>query len=240
MMPFTELKILGFLQTPQVLQDLVRWPTRLEKFRFRFSYRPDYAESGLFKDWSLGTLAPIIEIHKGTLHSILISHLCESGLAGFDLSDFKKLKYLSLSSKATGKDTNLIANILAPNLETFRWDLTLEDQQCTVSIHAFGQPEEDWLRALAAAAIERKSALRKIQVKFVPEYRISWGVDPDTLKYPWDRMEAIARDIRPKGIELLYSEPAMSKEDFEKAVAKAMVKKDKFRRGELARPAISP
>src|SRR5262245_20234252 len=110
-MPITELKVYGFLQTWEVLEALVRWPARLEKFSFQFGYRADYADYGLFTRWSLATLLPILAIHKRTLRSIKITNVSSGGLQGFDLSEFESLEYLSLSDATTDHDPSLVGAI---------------------------------------------------------------------------------------------------------------------------------
>lgn len=105
------------------------------------------------------------------------------------------------------------ANLVAPNLEVFHWDMTLEDQQCGERFRSFGQPEEDWLREFAAAARDRKSSLSQIQIEFNPETYL-FREDAENPDYPWDRMDSIARDIKPYGIELSYKPPNITRGEF--------------------------
>jgi len=177
----------------------------------------------LFTGWSLATLLPIFAIHKQTLRSIVVTNICRPGLAGLDLSEFESLEYLRLSDATTGCDPALVGNIIdAPRLRTFHWDFTLEDQQHGTGLDAFGQREEDWLRALVDAAVERRSSLRKIMVEFKPDdgiYRMGTENMDDVL-YPWDRLDAVGLQASSESIDLWYPDPTMSREEFERGIAR--------------------
>lgn len=207
---FTTLKLENFLQTPDFLKVLVRWPARLEKFTLEHTYSACYSVIGLYDDWSLAVLQPTLTIHKSTLRTIKIRCINVGGLTGFDLRDFEKLQELSLSYQTTRgtTDIHLIPNLLAPQLRVFHWDLTLEDQQCNESFDFFQQNEEDWLRTLALTAIEQGCPLRRIEIKFTPMYSSPIGV------YPWDRMDALGRELQPHGIKVCYNNPSMSREEY--------------------------
>ncbi|KAJ5817489.1 hypothetical protein N7447_007497 [Penicillium robsamsonii] len=219
--PFTKLELRNFLLTPKSLEGLVRWSRRLEEFELKFTFGDDFATPGLYKDWSLATLQPILSLHRKTLRSLTLDAINCPGIHGLDLRQFENLDELSLSSQITGHQQRRYGNeyfeppdgLLAPRLRVFHWDLTLVDQQCCEGFDGFGQVEEDWLRQLARRAIQRGCPLRKIEIKFTPG---EWSFDSDV--YPWDRMDAIGRELRPHGVELSYNPPSVSKEWFLKIV----------------------
>ncbi|KAH6982405.1 hypothetical protein EDB80DRAFT_592832, partial [Ilyonectria destructans] len=98
----------------------------------------------------------LLEVHKDAL-SFGIGGLDKRGISNFGVSDFPHLETLGLSSGATGDGASLVFNRL------FRWDFTLEDQQCIETLDHFGPAQEAWLRAFAPAAVARKSTLREIR-----------------------------------------------------------------------------
>ncbi|KAI3003105.1 hypothetical protein CBS147346_5570 [Aspergillus niger] len=109
-----------------------------------------------------------------------------------------------------------VGRLLSPTVKTFVFDLTSYDPQHAESLTDFGKLEERWLRAFAetAAALDRNTALRTIRVVFQPEpypYHDEWEV------YPWDRITQVQEDIRPLGLDLEYSTPTMTPEEYHDA-----------------------
>lgn len=167
-------------------------------------------------------MQPILAIHKSTLRSISISCINVAGLDGFDLHEFENLEELSLSYQSTKGtvDIHLIPNFLAPQLRVFHWDLTLEDQQCNENLGDFQQKEEDWLRRLALTAITQGCPLRRIEITFTPLYTYYFdGV------YPWDRMDALGRELQPHGIQVGYNPPCTSREGYMEIWNRTMARK---------------
>ncbi|KAL2812685.1 glycerate kinase [Aspergillus cavernicola] len=212
--PFTKLRLMSFLQTPKVLDDLIRWPAMLEEFELEYTFGWCYSVLGLYSDWSLATLQPILALHRLTLRTISIRCICIGGLAGFDLRAFGSLEELTLSSAATSEgwqqyssNTDMMRNMLAPRLRSFHWDLTFDDQQCQEQLSYIGQEEEDWLRALGYLAVKQR-CLRLIGIKFTPP---GGGCDAK-CKYPWDRMDALDREFQPHNIRICYNTPSVSRE----------------------------
>ncbi|CAM1503149.1 Fc.00g079250.m01.CDS01 [Cosmosporella sp. VM-42] len=215
----TELNLSNFVQSLEVLEALVRWPAKLEKFSFRlpseYPYAGDYAPSR----YSLGGLQPILAVHKATLTHIQIRELYSSGLERFSVADFPNLQSLYLSHDLTGTNITFVGNLVAPNLSKFHWDMTLEDQQCSETLGSFAQPEEDWLRAFCTAAIHHKSALRHVYIQFRPEsYLYSSDREVVHKQYPWDRMDKIGREVQPHGITLLYNTPSVTRDEFQEMI----------------------
>jgi hypothetical protein len=175
-------------------------------------------------DWSLAILQRILAIHKSTLRSIRIRCINVPGLDRFDLREFENLEELSLSYLSTNGTVgiHLIPNLLAPHLRVFHWDLTREDQQCNESLGDFQQKEEDWLRRLALTAVTQGCPLRRIEITFTPLFTYYFdGV------YPWDRMDALGRELQPHGIQVCYNPPSTSREEYMEIWNRTMaVKKD--------------
>jgi hypothetical protein len=204
------------MQTPKVLEDLVRWPASLESFDLEYTFGACYSRKGLSIEWSLNTLQPILAIHRTTLLSISIRCINFGGLTGFDVRDFPNLQELRLSDATTSPryrnyttDAHLIPNLLAPRLRVFHWDLTLEDQQCSESLGYFSQEEEDFLRAVAHEAIKVKCPLRMLRITYTP---YTW-LESD-IQYPWDRMDTLNRELQVAGIQVCYNPPTISHEEF--------------------------
>ncbi|OJK03988.1 hypothetical protein ASPACDRAFT_39602 [Aspergillus aculeatus ATCC 16872] len=109
-----------------------------------------------------------------------------------------------------------VGRLLSPTVKTFVFDLTSYDQQHGAQLTDFGALEERWLRTFAetAAAPDRSTALRTIRVIFEPEtypYHDKWEV------YPWDRIRQVQEDIRPLGLDLEYSTPTITREEYHDA-----------------------
>ena len=99
--------------------------------------------------------------------------------------------------------------LLAPNLRTFGWSFSIEDQH-SEDWTDFGDKEANWLREFARTAITRKAALNRIEVEFNPDDWEAWRRDD----YPWDRMDKIRDEVRPHGIALDYGIPPLTKEEW--------------------------
>lgn len=207
-----------FTHNLDALEALVMWPARLESFSFRMPCSDYYAGNPALSQYSLATLQSILATQRATLTHIRIQQIFNSGIEGFDMTGFPNLQSLWLSHDLTGTDTSLVANLVSPNLRVFHWDQMLEDQQHCETVWSFGQREEDWLRALAAAAVDRRSTLRQIRIYYRPDdpYLYSYdGEDEDYPPlYPWDRMGRVARDIQPHGIHLSHNKPNMTRKEF--------------------------
>ncbi|KAL7913905.1 hypothetical protein GGI35DRAFT_438910 [Trichoderma velutinum] len=200
----TSLAVRGFGDSSSVLRRLVAWPAKLESFSFTgcVGITPH--------TWSLSTIASILSPHKATLRSITIGALQERGLVDFDLTDFESLENLSLSAWATGFVAGYETNLLSPRLTNFRWSFTAEDEWGPF-LRDFGEEQEHWLKQLATAAIVRKLPLQGIYIQYTPDV---FGSEIPEI-YPWDRMEHISRDIQNDGISLSWTNPNLSREDFQ-------------------------
>lgn len=211
----TELKLGGFLQSSEALEALVRWPAKLESFTFRMPMSGYYSGETALSKYSLAVLQPILAHQKASLSYVQIAEIFNDGLEGFDVTDFPNLQFLSLSHDLTGLDTTLVPNLVAPGLRIFRWDMKLEDQQCGERLGDFCEPQETWLRVLVATAVERKTALREIRINFRPEGGLQGHHGFTQDQYPWDRMDKLANEFRPHGIDLTYNPPNHTREEFQ-------------------------
>ncbi|KAK7224455.1 hypothetical protein V2G26_012458 [Clonostachys chloroleuca] len=210
---FTELKLRYFDAGPSALEVLVMWPAKLTSFQFTMPLFSRFSFPHTVAVYGLGVLQSILSHQKDSLTFIRMGQIRDRGLKSFNMTEFRNLKVLWLAHNLTGTDPEFVANLLAPNLEVFHWNLMPENQRDRESLDAFEKREEDWLRAFAAAAIASNSTLRHINIRFSPEDYIeqedTWG-----LEYPWDRMDRIASEIQPHGIHLSYSPIKVSRETF--------------------------
>ncbi|KAL3455038.1 hypothetical protein BJX64DRAFT_91268 [Aspergillus heterothallicus] len=235
---FTTLRTCSFLQTPSVLEDLVRWPKALNTIKIEHTFGQCYSKSGLHRTWSLATLQPILAIHASTLRRISVRCINIGGLAGLDLRGFPNLEELKLSAQTTTNEfqdytagQKLLPNLLAPRLRLFYWDHTLEDQQCEEQLRFFAQAEEDFLRALANAVFDAGLVcFREIRIQFTPH---AYVYEPEEI-YPWDRMDAVDREVRGRGVRVTYNKPTCTKEEFLK-MQEAAREKARMRSLERAR-----
>ncbi|TPX15354.1 uncharacterized protein E0L32_004631 [Thyridium curvatum] len=211
----TKLTVFEFLQTSKVLSHLIQWVKRLEHLEIHYLFSADYAGNETYIGWSLGKLQPMLELQRDSLTCISISHICVEGLAGFDVTSFPNLRFLSLCYRATGLDIHLVSRLAAPRLNRFRWDLTLQDQQCSEQLGHLDEPQEKFLRAVAQTLlVELKVPLREILVQFRPEYDhwlfgAPWA--PEVL--PWDRLDSIQRDYSEHGLAVICSPPGPTEEE---------------------------
>ncbi|GAB1312516.1 hypothetical protein MFIFM68171_02726 [Madurella fahalii] len=222
--PFTELWISDFQDWLDYFVELMSWPEKLERFTLLGMNRLGYHHLDLQSVW--GCLVP----HALSLESIRIGSIFNQHpylhrvLTAVSFNPFERLTFLSLSYWATGSGEGE-ANLLAPRLQTFEWMFDAQDQR-QLYLDDFQQQEEDFLRKLANGAITRKVPLRKILItKFAPEATtrrsIGMGVNSTLmggldapLEYPWDRMGKVAGELLPSGIQLLYNEPIVTREEF--------------------------
>ncbi|CAH0026950.1 unnamed protein product [Clonostachys rhizophaga] len=220
--PFTELKLRHFTQSATALEALVMWPVRLEAFHFSMPRSDYYSGDFALTRYDLGIMKTILSHQKASLSHINIHELLtKSGVEDFNLSGFHQLHTLCMSRDLTGIDTSDVANLLAPNLLIFRWDMRLEDQQCCRGLDGFSQPQEEWIRAFAKSSMERKTSLKQIQINFYPESWFRADIDKD-YQYPWDRMERLAGEFEPHGISVVYNPPNITKEEFQSTKEKCL------------------
>jgi hypothetical protein len=201
---FSTLILSDYEASPQDTAQLLRWPNQLSHFHFGSFYNNRfYMDLPMFRSMLL--------MHKDTLRTIDIGYLSSSGRGRlFDASDFPKLEVLKLSRRQMEKNLEFSSTeadlLLAPNLKTFGWSFSIYDQH-SESWTDFGDREERWLREFARAATARKAVLKKIEITFTPDEWRSKEEDG----YPWDRIDKIRDEVRPRGIALEYSEPPLSK-----------------------------
>ncbi|OJK04268.1 hypothetical protein ASPACDRAFT_1853164 [Aspergillus aculeatus ATCC 16872] len=110
--------------------------------------------------------------------------------------------------------SEVVDRLLGPSVHTFVFDLATYDQQLGLSSTAFGELEERWLRELAqsAAAPGRNSALQTIYIDFKPDPDCEQGFDP--ANYAWDRIVRLQRQLQPLGIQVKYTAPSMTREEY--------------------------
>lgn len=153
----------------------------------------------------------MLSIHRNTLRILDIGYLSYAGRGGsFRACDFPNLESLCLSrwqmSQALDRPTLDASLLLGPRLRSFGWDFTIMDQHSETWTD-FGPTEATWLRGLTEAALAMQASLSNVRVKFTPD--VSSGFEEDG--YPWDRMDVIREEMRPRGIALEYNAPHITK-----------------------------
>lgn len=198
----------------------MRVPAKLEKVTFLSASKPG-------STINLKGLWPCLVPYGKSLRSIRIGNTFYKGRSRsyyyqspLDFTTFQCLVSLSLSFSSIGPDFDQ-RRLLTPRLEMFEW--TFDGPPVGRAVLAnFQQPEEDFLRRLARAAVARQVPLRKIAIVFTPRAVLNLSRStcppPTTLEYPWDCMGRLADELRPLGIELVYNSPSVTREQHEAAV----------------------
>jgi len=131
--------------------------------------------------WKLSAMIPILSVHKETLRYIGLGNMRGRSLSGFDLTGFDNLESLHLSRWATGCNAAEVLGILAaPRIREFHWWFTKE-YLARVNLFDFGDEEEAWVRALAAAAAASGSPLDMIFAHFDPARAGLWRWVPQNV-----------------------------------------------------------
>lgn len=202
--PFTSLMISNYGEGPQATSLLIQWPAVLSHFHFS-----GYAARTHVMDYS--TLESLLLIHQNTLKYINIQGLrLRENSRLLNATLFPKLGFLELSIWDTHGSTVQFrasdTNILGLKLETFCWNCSVGGYERWTS---FNEANCVWIRDLANAAVACNAALRRIEIKFCPDYT----EQEEEMIYPWDLMDDL-RDkvLQPKGIDLSYNDPPVSKE----------------------------
>jgi hypothetical protein len=166
------------------------------------------------------TLETWLLAHKETLTSIKICYAHQqSSKAFFNASLFPKLQYLQLwrlpkhsRIQDNGPENE---NLLGPSLETFCWDYTTTYYNTdTWAGHTTWPPLAEreilWIRALAELASKRKAALKAIVIKYTLEDQF---ICEQLIQYPWELLKVVKDSISKLGIDLVYDEPQLSKDE---------------------------
>jgi hypothetical protein len=104
----------------------MRTPTRLEHFSVD-AFLPNRSLENLEDPIPPSDVSAVISAfspHYSTLETFKLERAQNSfvpGLAGVDLSPFTKLRRFEVPCQLTGCNANEAANLLAPQLEEFRW-----------------------------------------------------------------------------------------------------------------------
>jgi hypothetical protein len=155
------------------------WPAALPRFTFGSNYSNQHVmDYPMFEEWLL--------IHQYTLTSVDIGYLPAAAAAVYSTPRcFQTSKILRLSRwqmhgpvQFTPED----ANVLGLSLTRFAWDFTVYDQH-TEAWSDFGEPEANWVKKLAKAAVSRKAVLKEIHIQFAPDGCYD---TTEEMGYPWD------------------------------------------------------
>ncbi|PYI35253.1 hypothetical protein BP00DRAFT_492459 [Aspergillus indologenus CBS 114.80] len=106
--------------------------------------------------------------------------------------------------------STIAERLLSPAVHTFVWNLSFHKVTC----EDFGEREEDWLRKMAGfIAAAAPPALRTIQLDFDPDPHHFLPTNPE--EYPWDRITRLEQELRVLGLELKYTPPSVTREEYE-------------------------
>lgn len=137
-----------------------------------------------------------------------------------DLSQFTALRELTLS-RWSFNNTNLTFSyetgrkLLAPKLRTFTWSFGIGFME-SERLSDVGPNEEAWLRDFGTYAADRHDgSLRTMYVRYLPIRVLG---EQGSAEYPWDRLRRVAVELATREIELLYSDPKWSRDEWEKGV----------------------
>lgn len=158
----------------------------------------------------------ILSQHKDTLECFGINHLNHNSSDDelIDLRKYRSLKYLRLSRWSFQRTNKLVfrpetgRKLLAPCLEEFTWDFSLDDPRYVLNWTDFTKREARWIREFALFAVETKSKLSVISIEF-PYYSNS---KEHHAIYPWYLMEKVKEKVAQYGIELRYDDDGLTKE----------------------------
>ncbi|KAF2736402.1 hypothetical protein EJ04DRAFT_597134 [Polyplosphaeria fusca] len=174
-----------------------------------------------------------------SLKTISIGSLNHSGGEDkhiFNATHFPNLESLTLSRWQMGDGMSQLkpfsagcANLLGPRLTHFKWKFNTDDWEYSKAWNDFGAREEAWVRELGKHAIARKAALKTVEIEFRPqefERKESDG-------YPWDRMDRVRDEVmRPNGMDLVYCDPHISKENWLRDVRKRALDQNETQYGD--------
>ncbi|RAH40230.1 uncharacterized protein BO95DRAFT_22030 [Aspergillus brunneoviolaceus CBS 621.78] len=109
--------------------------------------------------------------------------------------------------------STIAEQLLSPTVPTFVWNLPFHEMAC----EDFGEREENWLRGMAkfiaVATPDLDPALRTIQLNLDPDPHHFLPTDPE--EYPWDRITRLEQEMRVLGLELKYTPPNVTREEYE-------------------------
>ncbi len=172
--------------------------------------------------------------HKATLKSIRLESLFSRLRGCINVSDFPELKSITLPKydmQCTPQEA--VHKLLVLQLESFTWSW-LQLTQHEPSFCDFSEKDEKWLREFLTIATQGKSTLRKVHVAFSPDCYYSTGNEESETSffYPWDLMDAIARDFKPHGIDVTYAEPPQTKEEIVQIIQERKAEKEERKKKE--------
>ncbi|OJK00816.1 hypothetical protein ASPACDRAFT_117326, partial [Aspergillus aculeatus ATCC 16872] len=162
-------------------------------------------DRNLFSAW--------LKAHPHALRRIILGH---SPLAAeFHAARSRNLRTVTCpgSQKRFVPPSTIDEQLLSPAVHTFVWNLSFHEIAC----EDFGEREEDWLRGMAkfiaVATPDLHPALRTIELNFDPDPHHFLPTDPE--EYPWDRITRLEQELRVLGLELKYTPPSVTREEYE-------------------------
>jgi hypothetical protein len=159
--------------------------------------------------------APSATLPRALIHIHINCIRCHDSDHLFNVALFPRLEFLQLRRGPIHPNVQDYGDehmkLLGHSLKTFCWDFTRDDCYYFRNQRDFGEAEACLVRKLAGAAIEYKSALETITIKYsLDEYRLSM----QTQGFPWEYMNDTRDQFSGLGITLVYAEPQMSKDEW--------------------------
>ena len=189
----------------RTIKHLVSWPEAITELEFEPLSMCHYDSTSDINAWGLQQLMPILTFQKDKLRRLSISRLPldNTGLSGFSVADFPYLEELNLSYWSTGSQVAEQANLLAPRLRKLTWSFNIDGMIDGMGCHPceFGEAEEMWVRSMMRTAMAKKSRLRHVHIDFYPYFE-GYSFDAATVVYPWDRIDALAKEFEVVGMRL--------------------------------------
>ncbi|OAA81991.1 F-box domain protein [Akanthomyces lecanii RCEF 1005] len=212
---FTHLTLKDYSEDWAATEQLLSWPKELHSFQFgNFRNNPN--------DMDLAMFGSALLQHRNTLTVLDLGFLRRRNTDSqmIDLSQFSALRELTLS-RWSFNNTNLTFSyetgrkLLAPKLRTFTWSFGIGFME-SERLSDVGPNEEAWLRDFGTYAADRHDgSLRTMYVRYLPIRVLG---EQGSAEYPWDRLRRVADELAARDIELLYSDPKWSRDEWEKCV----------------------
>ncbi|XWX00004.1 hypothetical protein V2A60_008020 [Cordyceps javanica] len=220
---FTHLTLKDYSEDWAATEQFLSWPATLRSFEFG-NFRNNR------NDMDLAMFGGALFQHRDTLTVLDLGFLRRRNTDSqmIDLSQFSALRELTLS-RWSFNNTNLAFSgetgrkLLAPRLRRFTWSFGIGFME-SERLSDMGPNEEAWLRDFGTYAATRHtddggggggSSLRTVYVRYLPIRVLG---EQGSAEYPWDRLRRVADDLAMRGIELLYSDPKWSREDWQECV----------------------
>ncbi|KAJ5585278.1 F-box domain protein [Penicillium hispanicum] len=216
--PFTTVTLRSYEGDRESLRRFLNWPKKIVHLCIDTNYDLGWVDRRDVVDlpWLVACLAP----HKDTVESISLGPHIPNETGLFDATGFSKLTFLRIAGKSLGSPgtSDLVwphedlscDMLLAPNLETLELSYGVFHPLFN---NDFDEWAQHWIRQLADAICNSSSRV-KIQLRLVSGEGVkpTFSFHSAYLKYPWDYLEGLQKDLQRQGVILEYDQPIMTRE----------------------------